>query len=187
MLSNGLTWDHLFINIEHAIKNMATPNEESNKETIYEQDSDSEEPKSSEEQEPRKSDEVTITVEEEPDTTVEAQQEQKADSTKQEQVRQEPQMEDSYRKLFDQFTKHFKGSKLATDKTSNTLKQIQKTLAQIDKVSVSSSKQNMVMKQLVSQVKAMEKQLEKINKTIAQLKIAPTTIRKKVRKNKKRT
>jgi prefoldin subunit 5 len=45
----------------------------------------------------------------------------------------------------------------------------------------------MAMKQLVSQVKAMEKQLEKINKTIAQLKIAPTTIRKKVRKNKKRT
>jgi len=187
MLSNGLTWDHLFINIEHAIKNMSTPNEESNKETIYEQDSDSEEPKSSEEQEPRKSDEVTITVEEEPDTTVEAQQEQKADSTKQEQVRQEPQMEDSYRKLFDQFTKHFKVSKLATDKTTNILEQIQKTLTQIDKISVSSKKQNMVIKQLVDQVAAIDKQLEKINRTIAQLKSTPTTLRKKVRKSKKRT
>jgi uncharacterized protein YukE len=119
--------------------------------------------------------------------TVEAEREERVNSTKQDKTGQQRQMKDSYRKLFDQFTKHFKGSKLATDKTSNTLKQIQKTLAQIDKVSVSSSKQNMVMKQLVSQVKAMEKQLEKINKTIAQLKIAPTTIRKKVRKNKKRT
>jgi hypothetical protein len=118
--------------------------------------------------------------------TVEAEREERVNSTKQDETGQQRQMKDSYRKLFDQFTKHFKGSKLSTDKTSNTLKQIQKTLAQIDKVSVSSNKQNMVMKQLVSQVKAMEKQLEK-NKTIAQLKIAPTTIRKKVRKNKKRT
>ena len=124
---------------------------------------------------------------EEPDTTVEAQQEQNADSTKQEQVRQEPQMEDSYRKLFDQFTKHFKVSKLATDKTTNTLEQIQKTLTQIDKISVSSKKQNMAIKQLVDQVAGIDMQLEKINKTIARLKSTPTTLRKKVRKIKKRS
>lgn len=149
---------------------MATPNEESNKETIIEVLDDSEEPESSEEQEPRKSDEPTTTTPEEHDVAVEGQQEQKADSTKEEEVRLEPQMEDSYRKLFNQFTEHFNFSKLATDKTTNTLEQIQKTLTQIDKISVSSKKQNMVIKQLVDQVAAIDKQLEKINKTIARLK-----------------
>jgi len=166
---------------------MATPNEESNKETIYEGLSDSEEPESSEEQEPRKSDEPTTTTPEELGVTVEGQQEQKADSTKEEEMRLEPQMEDGYRKLFDQFTKHFKVSKLATDKTTNTLEQIQKTLTQIDKISVSSKKQNMVIKQLVDQVAAIDYQLEKINKTIARLKSTPTTLRKKVSKIKKRS
>ena len=166
---------------------MATPNEESNKETIYERPDDSEEPETSEEQEPRKSDEPTTTTPEEHGVTVEGQQEQKADSTKEEEMRLEPQMEDSYRKLFDQFTKHFKVSKLATDKTTNALEQIQKTLTQIDKISVSSKKQNMVIKQLVDQVAAIDKQLEKINKTIARLKSTPTTLRKKVRKVKKRS
>jgi prefoldin subunit 5 len=45
----------------------------------------------------------------------------------------------------------------------------------------------MVIKQLVDQVAAIDKQLEKINRTIAQLKSTPTTLRKKVRKSKKRT
>jgi len=166
---------------------MATPNEESNKETIYERPDDSEEPETSEEQEPRKSDEPTTTTPEEHGVTVEGQQEQKADSTKEEEIRLEPQMEDSYRKLFDQFTKHFNFSKLATDKTTNALEQIQKTLTQIDKISVSSKKQNMVIKQLVDQVAAIDKQLEKINKTIARLKGTPTTLRKKVSKIKKRS
>jgi len=166
---------------------MVTPNEESNKETIYEGLSDSEEPESSEEQEPRKSDEPTTTTPEELGVTVEGQQEQKADSTKEEEMRLEPPMEDGYRKLFDQFTKHFKVSKLATDKTTNTLEQIQKTLTQIDKISVSSKKQNMVIKQLVDQVAAIDYQLEKINKTIARLKSTPTTLRKKVSKIKKRS
>jgi small-conductance mechanosensitive channel len=166
---------------------MATPNEESNKETIIEVLDDSEEPESSEEQEPRKSDEPTTTTPEEHGVAVEGQQEQKADSTKEEEVRLEPQMEDSYRKLFDQFTEHFNFSKLATDKTTNILEQIQKTLTQIDKISVSSKNQNMVIKQLVDQVAAMDKQLEKINKTIARLKGTPTTLRKKVRKIKKRS
>jgi hypothetical protein len=173
---------------------MATPNEESNKETIIEVLDDSEEPESSEEQELRKSDEPTTTTPEErgvtvegPGVTVEGQQEQKADSTKEEEVRLEPQMEDSYRKLFDEFTEHFNFSKLATDKTTNTLEQIQKTLTQIDKISVSSKKQNMVIKQLVDQGAAIDKQLEKINKTIARLEGTPTTLRKKVRKIKKRS
>jgi hypothetical protein len=48
---------------------MATPNEESNKETIIEVLDDSEEPESSEEQEPRKSDEPTTTTPDEPTTT----------------------------------------------------------------------------------------------------------------------
>jgi hypothetical protein len=165
---------------------MTTPNEESNKETTYEGLSDSEELESSEEQEPRKSDEPTTTTPEERGVTVEGQQEQKADSTKEE-MRLEPQMEDSNRNLFDQFTKHFKVSKLATDKTTNTLEQIQNTLTHIDKISVGSKKQNMVIKQLVDQVTAIDKQLEKINKTTARLKSTPTTLRKKVRKIKKST
>ncbi len=45
----------------------------------------------------------------------------------------------------------------------------------------------MVIKQLVDQVAAIDKQLEKINKTIARLKSTPTTLRKKVRKIKKRS
>jgi hypothetical protein len=170
---------------------MSTPAEESNKETIYEGDSISEEAESSEEQEPSKADESTTTTPEEADVTVEGQQEQEADSTKKEETtlesRLEPEVEDSYRKLFDQFTKHFKFSKLATDKTTNTLEQIQKTLTQIDKISISSRKQNMVIKQLVDQVAALEKQLDKINKTVARLKSTPTTLRKKVRKIKKRS
>ena len=128
-----------------------------------------------------------MTTPEDADMTVEGQQEQKVDSTKEVETRLESQMEDSYRKLFEQFTKHFKFSKLATDKTTNSLEQIQKTLTQIDKISISSKKQNIVIKQLVDQVAAIDKQLEKINKTIARLKSTPTTLRKKVRKIKKRS
>ena len=107
LLLANLKAAHEFINVENVIKNMSTPDDESNKETIYESNSDSEEPESSEEQEPRKSDEPTTTTPEERGVTVEGQQEQKADSTKEEEMRLEPQMEDSYRKLFYQFTKHF--------------------------------------------------------------------------------
>ena len=53
---------------------MSTPNEESNKEPIYEGRSDSE-GESSEEQEPSKADESTTTTPEEVDMTVEGQQE----------------------------------------------------------------------------------------------------------------
>jgi hypothetical protein len=66
-----------------------------------------------------------------------------------------PVLKDRSTKLFDQFTKHFQTSKIASSNTTNTLKQIQKQLTQIDKTTASSNKQQVVIRQLVVQVKAM--------------------------------
>jgi hypothetical protein len=44
-------------------------------------------------------------------------------------------------KLFDQFTKHFQVSKLASGNTNNILKQIQKQLTQMEKTNVVRNKQ----------------------------------------------
>jgi uncharacterized protein YdhG (YjbR/CyaY superfamily) len=49
--------------------------------------------------------------------------------------------EDSTRKLFNQFSKHFQISKIASDKTANTLKQIQGQLTQIEKITSIGNKQ----------------------------------------------
>src|SRR5881296_3395606 len=43
-----------------------------------------------------------------------------------------PKTDETFRKLFDQFAKHFQVSRVASDKTTNMLKQIQKQLSQID-------------------------------------------------------
>ena len=76
-------------------------------------------------------------------------------------------------KLFDQFTKHFQVSKVASGNTTKMLKQIQKQLNQIDKITVNNNKQQIVIKQLVVQVKAMQKQLDKIGSSISRIKNIP--------------
>ena len=81
-------------------------------------------------------------------------------------------------KLFDQFTKHFQVSKVASGNTTNLLKQIQKQLNQIDKTTANSNKQQIVIKQLVVQVKAMQKQLDKIGGSFNRIKNIPTNKKK---------
>ena len=54
------------------------------------------------------------------------------------------------------------------------LKQIQKQLTQIDKTTASSNKQQIVIRQLVIQVKAMQKQLDKIESSVNRIKNIPT-------------
>jgi hypothetical protein len=58
------------------------------------------------------------------------------------------------------------------------LKQIQKQLRQIDKTNAISSKHQIVIKQLVAQVKAMQKQLDKIGSSVNRIKNIPSTKRK---------
>ena len=67
------------------------------------------------------------------------------------------------------------------------LKQIQKQLTQIDKTTASSNKQQIVIRQLVVQVKAMQKQLDKIGSSVNRIKNIPTNKRKGARnkRNKK--
>jgi hypothetical protein len=77
---------------------------------------------------------------------------------------------DQSTKLFDQFTKHFQTSKVASGNRTNMLKQIQKQLNQIDKTTASSNKQQIVIGQLVLQVKAMQKQLDKVSNSINRFK-----------------
>ena len=81
-------------------------------------------------------------------------------------------------KLFDRFTKHFKVSKVASGNITNLLKQIQKQLNLIDKTTANSNKQQIVIKQLVVQVKAMQKQLDKIGSSINRIKNIPTNKKK---------
>ena len=90
-------------------------------------------------------------------------------------------------KLFDQFTKHFQVSKLATGNTNNILKQIQKQLTQIEKTNIIRNKQQLVIGQLVTQVKVMQKQLDKVNSSINRIKNIPNIKRKgtKIKGNKK--
>ena len=61
------------------------------------------------------------------------------------------------------------------------LKQIQKQLTQIDKTTANSNKQQIVIKQLVVQVKAMQKQLDKIGSSVNRIKNIPTNKRKGAR------
>jgi hypothetical protein len=89
-----------------------------------------------------------------------------------------PKPSDPSTKLFDQFTKHFQVSKIANGNTNNMLKQIQKQLKQIDKTTAINSKQQIVIKQLVAQVKAMQKQLDKIGSSVNRIKNIPSIKRK---------
>ena len=90
-----------------------------------------------------------------------------------------PKPRDSPTKLFDQFTKHFQVSKIASGNTNNMLKQIQKQLNQIDKTTANSNKQQIIIKQLAVQVKAMQKQLDKIGTSVSKFKNIPNIKGKK--------
>ena len=92
-----------------------------------------------------------------------------------------PVLKDQSTKLFDQFTKHFQTSKVASSNTTIVLKQIQKQLTQIDKTTANSNKQQVVIRQLVVQVKAMQKQLDKIGSSVNRIKNTPTNKRKGAR------
>ncbi|MGB7676447.1 MAG: hypothetical protein WBL54_07990 [Nitrososphaeraceae archaeon] len=85
-----------------------------------------------------------------------------------------PKPNDPSTKLFNQFTKHFQVSIVASGNTTKMLKQIQKQLNQIDKTIANNNKQQIVIKQLVVQVKAMQKQLDKIGSSISRIKNIPT-------------
>jgi len=95
-----------------------------------------------------------------------------------------PKLKDTSTKLFDQFTKHFQISKLAGGNTNNMLKQIQKQLTQMEKTNVVRNKQQVVIGQLVTQVKVMQKQLDKVNNSINRIKNIPS-IKTKGAKNKR--
>jgi nitrate reductase NapAB chaperone NapD len=98
-----------------------------------------------------------------------------------------PKPSDPSTKLLDQFTKHFQVSKLASGNTNNMLKQIQKQLTQIEKTNIIRNKQQLVVGQLVTQVKVMQKQLDKVNSSINRIKNIPNIKRKgtKIKRNKK--
>ena len=92
--------------------------------------------------------------------------------------KRKPKPRDAPTKLFDQFSKHFQVSKIASSNTTNMLKQIQKQLNQIDKTTANSNKQQIMIKQLVVQVKSMQKQLDKIGSSVNRFKNIPN-IKKK--------
>ncbi len=84
--------------------------------------------------------------------------------------KERPKKQDSTRNLFGQFTKHFRVSKIASAKTANTLKQIQKQLTQIDRTTAIINKQQTVVKQLAGQVRTIQKQLDRISGSINRIK-----------------
>jgi hypothetical protein len=98
-----------------------------------------------------------------------------------------PILKDPSTKLFDQFTEHFQVSKIASGNTNNMLKQIQKQLTQMEKTNIIRIKQQLVIGQLVSQVKVMQRQLDKVNSSINRIKNIPNIKRKgtKIKRTKK--
>ena len=90
-----------------------------------------------------------------------------------------PKPRDPSIKLIDQFAKHFPGQQIASGNTTNMLKQIQKQLSQIDKTTANSNKQQIMIKQLVVQVKSMQKQLDKIGSSVSRFKNIPNIKGKK--------
>jgi hypothetical protein len=93
-------------------------------------------------------------------------------------VDEKTKLKDPSTKLFDQFTKHFQFSKIASGNTNNMLKQIQKQLIQMEKTNIIRNKQQVVIGQLVAQVKGMQKQLDKVNSSINRMKNIPNIKRK---------
>ena len=97
--------------------------------------------------------------------------------------KRKPKPRDAPTKLFDQFSKHFQVSKIASGNTTNMLKQIQKQLTQIDKSTSANNKQEAVIKQLVVQVKTVQKQLDKISRSVDRIKNVPNVTRKGAKNN----
>ena len=116
-----------------------------------------------------------------------AQEENKASVKKNVNEKPKPKLKDPSTKLFDQFNKHFQISNLASGNTNNMLKQIQKQLSQMEKTNFIRNKQQLVIGQLVTQVKVMQKQLDKVNNSISRIKNIPNIKRKgtKIKRNKK--
>jgi len=134
----------------------------------------------------------TENLSEPPPTTTEeiigkAQEESKANIKQNVNDKPKPKLKDQSTKLFDQFTKHFQVSKLASGNTNNMLKQIQKQLTQMEKTNIIRNKQQVVIGQLVGQVKVMQKQLDKVNSSINRMKNIPKIKRKvaRIKRNKK--
>ena len=129
----------------------------------------------------------TEDVEPAPTTTEEiigkAQESEQSEANSKQNIKEKskPVLKDQSTKLFDQFTKHFQTSKVASSNTTSMLKQIQKQLTQIDKTTANSNKQQVVIRQLVVQVKAMQKQLDKIGSSVNSIKNTPTNKRKGAR------
>jgi nitrate reductase NapAB chaperone NapD len=151
-----------------------------------------EEQRTIERQEGEALEEVNSTEDEIPATTAEeiigkAQEESKSNIKQNVDEKPKPKLKDPSGKLFDQFTKHFQVSKLASGNTNNMLKQIQKQLTQMEKTNVIRNKQQLVVGQLVTQVKVMQKQLDKVNSSINRIKNIPNIKRKgtKIKRNKK--
>ena len=150
-----------------------------------------EEQKTIERQEGEATEETEDVNEPSPTTTEEsigkAQEESKATIKQNVDEKPKPKLKDSSTKLFDQFTKHFQVSKLASGNTNNMLKQIQKQLTQMEKTNIIRNKQQVVIGQLVAQVKGMQKQLDKVNSSINRMKNIPNIKRKvaRIKRNKK--
>jgi hypothetical protein len=130
----------------------------------------------------------TEDVNELPATTTEeiiekAQEEHKANIKQN--VNEKSKVKDPSTKLFDQFTKHVQVSKLSSGNTNNMLKQIQKQLTQMEKNNILRNKQQLVIGQLVAQVKGMQKQLDKVNSSISRIKNIPNIKRKGTKRTKK--
>ena len=139
--------------------------------TIESQEAQAEEERSTEDVEPS------------PTTTEEiigkAQEKEQNEFNRKQDVNEKPKPRDAPTKLFDQFTKHFQVSKVASGTTTNMLKQIQKQLNQIDRTTANSNKQQIIIKQLVAQVKVMQKQLDKIGSSVSKFKNIPNIKGKK--------
>ena len=139
--------------------------------TIESQEAQAEEERSTEDVEPS------------PTTTEEimgkAQEKEQNEFNRKQDVNEKPKPRDAPTKLFDQFTKHFQVSKVASGTTTNMLKQIQKQLNQIDRTTANNNKQQIIIKQLVTQVKVMQKQLDKIGSSVSKFKNIPNIKGKK--------
>ena len=76
--------------------------------------------------------------------------------------------------------------KIASANTTNILKQVQKQLNQIDKTTANSNKQQIIIKQLAVQVKAMQKQSDKIGSSVSEFKNIPNIKGKKSNNKRKK-
>ncbi len=89
--------------------------------------------------------------------------------------KKESKQEQLTHKLYNQLIK-----KLQSDKTREDLKDIQKRLAQVEKNTTNIKQQQELGKQLLVQVKLMQKRLEKIDNSISHSKVSSKTGKKRV-------